>query len=76
MFIYRPEDLRKSNFTTDFKNIFQANPKDSRITFPKHSYFVDFEHVFVYWGTLATTQSNSEKQPYLHVQEFDEVPSY
>ena len=33
--------------------------KDTRITFPKDSFFVDFEHVFVCWGTF--TSSNSEE---------------
>ena len=39
--------LRKSDSITDFKNILQVNHKDTQITFLKHSFFVDFEHVFV-----------------------------
>ena len=33
----RPEDLQKSDYATDFKNIHPANHKDTRITFLKHS---------------------------------------
>ena len=76
----RPEDLWKSDFTKNFKNIFYAYYKDTRITFLKHSSDVDFEHVFVCWGFLTcfrllgnfrrNSQINSEKWPYFYVQEF------
>ena len=58
----RLEDLQKSDSVTDFKNILQANHKDTRTTFLKHSFFLDFEHVFVCWGTsLSNRKEGFEK---------------
>ena len=51
----RPEDLQKSNSVTDFKNILQANHKDTRITFLKHFFFL-FEYVFVCWSTSISNR--------------------
>ena len=52
----------ESDFVTDFKNIFQANYKNTRITFLKLSFVVDLEHIFVCWVfSEATTQRNLEK---------------
>ena len=71
LFIWRPKYLPKLDSVTDFKNIFQVNYKDTRITFLKHSFVVDIEHVFV--CRCIFRNSNSEefwKLTLLHLQEF------
>ena len=58
----RPEDFQSSDSVTDSRNILQANYKYTRITFLTHSFFVDFEHVFVCWGVFRSNSSEEFKE--------------
>lgn len=49
--------MRKSDSVKDFKNIFQAIYQGTWITFPKHSFVLDLEHVFVCCSTFWNNNS-------------------
>ena len=76
----KTKDSRISDSVTGFKNILQVSHKDNRITFLEHSFFVNFEHVFVSWGTLIMNNSEKLREITLFTRSgifkvYDEVPS-
>ena len=76
----KSKNLRKSDSVTGFKNILQDSHKDNQITFLEHSFFVNFEHVIVSWGTLIMNNSEELREITLFTRSgifkvYDEVPS-
>ena len=76
----KSKNLRKSDSVTGFKNILQDSHKDNQIAFLEHSFFVNFEHVIVSWGTLIMNNSEELREITLFTRSgifkvYDEVPS-